>query len=186
MEKFSPIVDELKEAHDKRLRKEKTPWIGIVVHHTDVSNKWATMTDEEKEKNSDNIASYLAKLDENYVSAHFQINPSGKIIQLVDPRTHVAYHAGVSTWYHPIQKKMVSGMNDHMIGIELVGDGNKYPYTDEQYRSCAKLCNVLRVLNQTIRMQGIVGHEAIAIGRKNDPGKLFAWDYLELLMGFVS
>lgn len=174
MNKFSDIVSELIPSPDCRA-KSTEPWVGIIVHHTTVGANFYQLNAEQKNTIGKNIAGWLSKKDDNYVSAHFQINYDGKIIQLVDPRVNVAYHAGVSSYYHPIKRKWVKGWNEYAVGIELLGDGNRAEFTKEQYASLALLSNELIKQFKTIDPRCVTGHENIAPDRKIDPGALFKW-----------
>lgn len=158
------------------VRKRTRPWEMILIHHTGIGDRkgpeisdalWATL--------GKNIAAYLARKDDIYVSAHYQIDRDGKIRELADPVEFVTFHAGKSQWWSTIERKMVENLNDRAIGIELIGDGTKIKYTDAQYRSLASLCRYLMVMFETIQPCSIQGHEAVSPGRKNDPGQLFDW-----------
>lgn len=162
------------DGHDKR--RKKNPWIGIVIHHTTVGNRTEISNSLWKRLHK-NIAQYLAKKDKRYVSAHYQIGRMGEITQIIDPDRYVAYHAGKSSFWNPIQRKWISGCNDHFIGIELLGDGNKIEYSHEQYESLIELTSFLMNRYPSIIPNCIVGHEMVAPNRKIDPGKLFDWRY---------
>jgi|CXWL01.1.fsa_nt_gi AmpD protein len=163
------MLYQIKEAADKRLRREKA-WQGICVHHTGLPKD---TSENALIKFSKNILSFLSAKDDSYVSAHYVISIGGIITQLVDPDTHEAYHAGVSSWYVPTLGFFQPDMNRYMIGIELVGDGNLLKYTDAQYASLIELTKHLMNKYPTIHPLCIVGHEHISIGRKVDPGKYF-------------
>jgi AmpD protein len=96
------------------------------------------------------------------VSAHFVICRSGRLIQCVSCQRR-AWHAGVSQWQGR------SRCNDFSIGIELEGT-DRIPYTARQYRSLNRL---LSCLCRHYPIDAIVGHSAIAAGRKTDPGPAF-------------
>lgn len=164
-------------AHDKRRRREKG-WVGIIIHHTGIGNRKSPSRKKWKELYK-NITAYLAKKDKNYVSSHYTIGREGEISQIVDPETHEAYHAGKSRYWHPIKRRWCDDWNRYAIGIELIGDGNKEPYTFEQYIACARLCCELMKEHQSISPLAITGHDVIAWprGRKDDPGVLFHWEY---------
>lgn len=98
------------------------------------------------------------------VSAHFFITRAGQLWQFVscDER---AWHAGDSSYRGRLN------CNDDSIGIELEGlEGGIFEAP--QYETLASLCAAL-MANYPI--QHIAGHEHIAVGRKNDPGKGFDW-----------
>ncbi len=111
----------------------------------------------------------FSSLVELKVSAHLFINRQGSISQFV-PFIRRAWHAGVSVFEDR------HACNDFSIGIELEGT-DTWVYTRNQYDS---LLAVLRLIMQrypAISPQRIVGHSAIASGRKTDPGTAFDWDY---------
>lgn len=173
MKKYSEIITEMIEANDKKDLPKKHNWVGIIIHHTSIGDiptsetKWRSL--------NKNVANWLAKKDENYVSAHFQIGYYGEIIQLVDPREHIAFHAGKSELFHPIERKLMSGCNEFTIGIELLGDGNHLPYSEECYGSLIALTRELLAEFPTIDPRCITGHENVSPGRKVDPGFYFNW-----------
>ena len=107
------------------------------------------------------------------VSAHFFINRSGNIWQLVscDQR---AWHAGQS------QYRERSNCNDFSIGIELEGlEGDRFEA--QQYDALVQLCRAIR---QHYPIAHIAGHEHIAPGRKQDPGAGFDWSLLKSRLGW--
>jgi len=158
---------------DCRPRREKI-WTGIVIHHTGIPDSepkdpsaWA--------KFGDAMTSWMSTKDDNYLSAHYQINRDGSIVQLVDPATHESFHAGKSAYWHPDRRQVLEDWNRYSIGIELIGDGNRIAYHDLQYQALADLCRELMERFRTIHPLAIVGHEQIAPGRKSDPGASFDW-----------
>ena len=166
------MLIELLDGEDKRLRREKE-WIGILIHHTgiiDEKTKWDNF--------SDNVTKYLSTKDKNYVSAHFSIKINGIITQIIDPDIYEAWHAGKSSYWHPIKRQIVPDWNRYAIGIELVGDGNKYQYCDAQYKSLIDLIKFLMSKYKSVHPLAIIGHENVSPNRKIDPGKLFDWDRL--------
>lgn len=175
MLRFNQILD----SPDKRPRKEK--WAGIIIHHTGVGDRteisesmWATL--------NKSIAQYLSTKDNNFVSCHYQVGRNGELTEIVNPDKFVAFHAGKSSFWHPEKREWVSNWNEYAIGIELVGDGNRFLYPPNQIDACAKLCAHLIHRFDSINPQCIVGHEVIAPGRKNDPGRLFPWRYFYQLI----
>lgn len=104
------------------------------------------------------------------VSAHLLVRRDGEVIQYVafDKR---AWHAGVSSF------KNREACNDFSIGIELEGCDDQ-PYQHEQYQSLAEVLCCLMVQYPGIKKEHIVGHSAIAPGRKTDPGAAFDWPCL--------
>lgn len=107
------------------------------------------------------------------VSAHYVIDETGEIYQLVDEEKR-AWHAGVSTW----RKK--TDINSRSIGIEIVNPGHEFgysPFPDKQIDAVADLCQAV-MARHDIRPENIVGHSDIAPMRKKDPGELFPWKTL--------
>lgn len=180
--KFSPIVTDLIDGFDKR-RWSRKPSL-IVIHHTDVGGKILKLMDKAKRMAMHNaIARYLGAADRVYVSAHFQIGYEGQITQIIDPRTHVAFHAGNSQWYDAHSKQVLAGCNNFSVGIELLGDGNIQPYAKEQIDSLIILIQELVAKVPGLSLENIAGHQDIAPKRKVDPGKFFPWAELETRLG---
>lgn len=173
MKKFRSVITDTKISADKKSI-INPKWAGIIVHHTDTGGR-----DLSKESESflrqfhKNIVGWLTKADNVYVSAHFQIGRMGEVTMMVDPETHIAYHAGQSSYFHPILRKAVTGWNNYSIGIELLGDGNIHEFSEAQYVKLAELCNALLADFPTISPFCVTGHENIAPGRKVDPGRFF-------------
>ena len=163
------------EAHDKGAKTGQ--WSGITIHSTGVGNRSLAQSDEWYRSFFHNMVDWLTKKDKSYVSAHYIIGRAGELAELVNPETHIAWHAGKSSWWNPIKRVWQSGCNNFMIGIELVGDGNKGIYTVEQYEKLSLLCKQLKRRYPSIQYNCIVGHDMISPGRKNDPGFNFNWDY---------
>lgn len=102
------------------------------------------------------------------VSSHFFISRSGNLWQFVSCSNR-AWHAGESVY------RGRSQCNDDSIGIELEGlEGNTFEAP--QYDTLGSLC---AALVQRYPISHIAGHEHIAPGRKNDPGKGFDWVLLQ-------
>ena len=110
---------------------------------------------------------FLDQLLEARISAHFFIERAGRCTQFVSCLRR-AWHAGVS------QFGGRSGCNDFSIGIELEGSDFE-PFTDPQYDT---LNHLNAVLLSALPIEAIVGHSAIAAGRKTDPGPFFRWDHI--------
>jgi N-acetylmuramoyl-L-alanine amidase len=100
------------------------------------------------------------------VSAHYLVERSGAIVQLVDERNR-AWHAGESHW------GFVDDVNSASIGVEVENDGRE-PYESSQV---AALMRLLADLRQRHRLgpAAFVGHADVAPARKADPGALFPW-----------
>jgi len=99
------------------------------------------------------------------VSAHFIVDRSGKVFQLINPE-QLAFHAGVSKIPHDGRERA----NGFSIGIELLADESS-GYTAEQTQSLVKLCDAL---TKRFPIEAIYGHSDIAPGRKTDPWE-FKW-----------
>lgn len=113
---------------------------------------------------------YFQEVHQLTVSAHVLIKRSGEIVQYV-PFDRRAWHAGQSV-YAGREK-----CNDFSIGIELEGT-ERVAYTGEQYRQLTALIKALLKTYPGLSRQRITGHNAIAPGRKTDPGESFDWDKL--------
>jgi len=98
------------------------------------------------------------------VSAHFLIRRDGALLQFVGCQ-HRAWHAGASSWNGRAR------CNDFSIGIELEGC-DELPFEDAQYR---RLVELIASLRARYPITEVVGHSAIAPGRKTDPGPFFDW-----------
>lgn len=107
------------------------------------------------------------------VSAHYVIDHDGTIYELVSPFKR-AWHAGISQWDGR------SGLNAYSIGIELLNKdlcgGEKFECDFEDAQIDA-LISLIEKLKQEfpIKNEYILGHDAIAPDRKNDPGPRFPW-----------
>jgi len=113
------------------------------------------------------------------VSAHLLIRRTGELVQFVafDKR---AWHAGVSSFGGREQ------CNDFSVGIELEGSDNQ-PYTQVQYKQLVLVTKALIDHYPLLNKERICGHDAIAPGRKTDPGPTFDWlSYKQELEGLLS
>jgi N-acetyl-anhydromuramoyl-L-alanine amidase len=180
--KFHSCVDSVIDGKDKRPWKRKPSF--IVIHHTGTGGrKLSKLLPEKVREYFRNVAAYLGKADDTFVSAHIQIGRFGEVCQIIDPLKYVAFQAGTSEWFDELKQKVLKGCNDFSIGIELLGDGNIEPYTQEQIE---KLVVVIKALQEKIPSLGrdrIAGHQHISPGRKVDPGKYFPWAELESRLG---
>jgi AmpD protein len=111
-----------------------------------------------------NAHPYFATISTLRVSAHFLIRRNGTLIQFVSCNDR-AWHAGVSS-YQGRER-----CNDFSIGVELEGSDTQ-PFDAAQYQTLADLT---RALTAIYPIQAVVGHSAIAPGRKTDPGPCFDW-----------
>lgn len=108
----------------------------------------------------------------NQVSAHYYIEESGEVTQLVEEKNR-AWHAGVSSW-----RGIDEDINSRSIGIELQSlTLGQSPFKKAQIQSLMKLCQ--RIIKEyDIKPQNIVAHSDIAPTRKADPGFAFPWEEL--------
>ncbi|MEO8587639.1 MAG: serine hydrolase [Acidobacteriota bacterium] len=130
------------------------PLSALVLHHTSQD------TDEEC------IA--LFQKPESRVSSHFLVERDGGLVQFVSLE-HRAWHAGASVLHGRM------ALNRTSIGVEITGDGNRYPFTPAQVETVVRLVGVLTSMFE-LESPWIAGHEHIAPDRKNDPGALFPWN----------
>jgi N-acetylmuramoyl-L-alanine amidase len=131
----------------------------IIIHYTGM-------------KDAKSALNYLCS-QKSKVSAHYLIDETGKLFQIVDD-SNIAWHAGVSQW---IDRK---NLNETSIGIELVNPGHDYGYEEftlEQYIILEKLIKLL-ISKYDIQIDRILGHSDIAPSRKLDPGEKFNWQRL--------
>lgn len=130
------------------------PLSALVLHHT------AQDTDEEC------IA--LFQKPESRVSSHFLVQRDGRLVQFVSLE-HRAWHAGPSLLHGRM------ALNRTSVGVEITGDGNRYPFTAAQMETVIRLVGVLTSMFE-LESPWIAGHQHIAPDRKNDPGALFPWN----------
>lgn len=120
----------------------------------------------------------IEQFKEHQVSAHFLIDESGEIFELVD-ENDIAYHAGTSFW------RGCDGLNKNSIGIEFI---NSAPFTKKfeaaQMQAGVELCKYL-IAKYGIEARNVVGHSDVAydketefLDRKQDPSHLFDWKFL--------
>lgn len=167
------IVTEFRETADKVPRDFNQKWVGIIIHHTGIDKEPADAAGWVGLFKS--ITGWLTAKDSAYLSAHFHIGREGECAMLADPDKFTTYHAGESSFFHPLLRRVVPGWNAYAIGIELLGDGNRLAYTDKQYDKLASLCAALMLRFPTIDPRCITGHENVSPGRKADPGRNFDW-----------
>jgi AmpD protein len=117
---------------------------------------------------------YFKEIAHLKVSAHLLINREGQCKQYV-PFNQRAWHAGLS------QYAGRERCNDFSIGIELEGSDDTC-YTEPQYHCLAKVIGLLLAEYPKLSTEAIVGHSAIAPGRKTDPGRCFDWQHLQHLL----
>jgi N-acetyl-anhydromuramoyl-L-alanine amidase len=117
---------------------------------------------------------YFRSITGQRVSAHALIRRDGEIVQYV-PFGERAWHAGESEYDGRTR------CNDFSIGIELEGT-DETPYTDAQYEALAQLAAALFDAYPSLGPEHMVGHSDIAPERKTDPGPLFNWRRLRVLV----
>ncbi|MCI5137989.1 MAG: 1,6-anhydro-N-acetylmuramyl-L-alanine amidase AmpD [Candidatus Electrothrix sp. AR1] len=99
-------------------------------------------------------------LDKHGVSAHYLIDLSGTVWQLIS-EDKKAWHAGISK----MPEDGREGVNAFSIGIELIGTEDT-DFTEAQYQALALLTKDILVRHP---LQYIYGHCDVAPGRKTDP-----------------
>ena len=107
---------------------------------------------------------YYAEIHRLQVSSHFLIRRDGELVQFVSALER-AWHAGASSW------NGIERCNDFSIGIELEGSDFDV-FESAQY---LRLNDLIAALKSTYPITQVVGHSAIAPGRKTDPGPYFDW-----------
>ena len=120
---------------------------------------------------------YFETIHEMKVSAHCLIKRDGSLIQYVS-FLNKAWHAGISVY------KGKEKCNDFSIGIELEG-ADDILYTKQQYNTLALAS--FSIEQEYPQINGnIAGHNAIAPGRKTDPGEAFDWHYFECCLNKIK
>lgn len=107
------------------------------------------------------------------VSAHYLIGEDGAVFRLVSEERR-AWHAGVSYWAGH------RDINGSSIGIELVNPGHEFGYRgfpSAQMEALVALAGDIRRRHR-IPDRCVLGHSDVAIGRKQDPGERFDWQWL--------
>ena len=99
-------------------------------------------------------------LDKHGVSAHYLIDLSGTVWQLISEGKK-AWHAGISR----MPEDGREGVNAFSIGIELIGSEDT-DFTEAQYQALALLTKDILSRHP---LQYIYGHCDVAPGRKTDP-----------------
>jgi len=111
-----------------------------------------------------------ACLDQYQVSAHYIVDRTGQIWQMVSEDCR-AWHAGESQM--PFDDDKRKGVNAFSIGIELLCSDTD-PTSTEQYHA---LTTLILDIAERHPIYNIVGHSDIAPGRKEDPLG-FSWTTL--------
>jgi len=120
------------------------------------------------------------------VSSHYLVTRRGRVLRLV-PDNRRAWHCGGSIMPDPDAR---TGVNDFSIGIELAATTTS-GYTVGQYQALSSLCRA--IAGREGLPLWILGHEHIAGESavrkglrkegKSDPGPLFQWHELAVLLG---
>ena len=108
---------------------------------------------------------YFQQIQGLEVSAHFLIRRDGELVQFVSVDDR-AWHAGRSSW------RGRDNCNDYAVGIELEGLEH-HPFEPAQYDTLAALLKAMA--DHYPQLQHVAGHEHVAPGRKEDPGRAFDW-----------
>jgi N-acetylmuramoyl-L-alanine amidase len=137
------------------------------------------------------------------VSCHYYISRAGEVTQLVS-EADVAWHAGQSRW--EIDGEVVEGLNPFSLGIELANSGpfqaypdgppreveagpvdwtRAEPYTEAQYAALGALLGDI-LPRYGLDARAVVGHDAVAPGRKRDPGAHFDWARVRRALAFSA
>ena len=103
------------------------------------------------------------------VSAHYLIDESGDIDQLVDEDRR-AWHAGAGAW------GPVTDVNSRSVGIELDNPGDR-PFAAAQIAALESLLADI-MTRRSIPPERVIGHSDMAPTRKSDPGPHFPWQRL--------
>lgn len=149
------IVDQLSPNHDARSGAIDM----LILHYTGMPDRAAALA---------RLTDPAAK-----VSAHYLIGEDGAIVRLV-PEERRAWHAGVSYW------RGRTDINGVSLGIELVNPGHEFGYRDfpaAQMTALAVLAADI-VRRHRIPARHVLAHSDVAIGRKQDPGERFNWQWL--------
>lgn len=125
------------------------------------------------------------------VSCHYYITRAGEVIQLV-AEAEVAFHAGKSRAVNATGVE-IEDLNGWSLGIEIANSGpfggrvptpaeeaspdwaTVEPYTEAQYGAVVTLLKDIMERNRGIQPARVLGHDAVAPGRKSDPGPHFDW-----------
>lgn len=117
-------------------------------------------------------------IEESKVSAHYLIDESGTIIQMV-PEELRAWHAGQSLWAGETDLNSCSiGIEIHNTGHPPKGEEGRLPaYPDIQMQAVEALCRDI-LSRHAIPADRILAHSDVAPARKQDPGETFDWGRL--------
>ena len=120
-------------------------------------------------------------LDQIGLSVHAFIMPDGRIIQTLDPKHFVAFHAKGVNNISAGCEFLIAGPQRYHDLLERMRDTTHSPYPEAQYRSGGYLYGRwAKTLD--LPWSAILGHQDIDPERKEDPGKAF--DYARLRYWF--
>ncbi|MFZ5527085.1 MAG: 1,6-anhydro-N-acetylmuramyl-L-alanine amidase AmpD [Pseudomonadota bacterium] len=119
---------------------------------------------------------YFQQIQGLEVSAHFLIRRDGELVQFVSVDDR-AWHAGRSSW------RGRDNCNDYTVGIELEGLEH-HPFEPAQYDTLASLLQAMA--DHYPLLQHVAGHEHVAPGRKEDPGRAFDWIGLQQRLAWTD
>ncbi|WP_323762278.1 N-acetylmuramoyl-L-alanine amidase [Maricaulis sp.] len=134
----------------------KTPVSLILLHYTGMESGAAAITRLRDPKAQ--------------VSAHYVVEETGRILQLVGDDKR-AWHAGVASW------RGERDINSASIGIEIVNGGHDFALPDYPAVQIQSVIALVRDLmdRHGIAAERVIGHSDVAPGRKQDPGEHFPW-----------
>lgn len=151
-----PISFGYKKTARGRIEKRSVPIDTVIVHAT-YNKDAATQT----------IQSALSLWKRYGVAPHYVIDYKGDVYRII-PDAAVAFHAGKSAL-----PDGSTNVNSRSIGIEVLYPQKESP-SDAQYEALREL---IASLQKTYRIRYVLGHDAIAPGRKVDPWN-FDWKQL--------
>lgn len=152
----SPLVNDVYASPNCEPRRGYDRPTMLLLHYTGVATSKAAID-------------WLAR-PESRVSAHYVIDESGRVIQMVRESMR-AWHAGLARWGEE------TDINSASIGIEIHNPGHDggYPaFPDAQMEAVEALCRDI-VMRHNIRPERVLGHSDVAAVRKKDPGEKFDW-----------
>ena len=108
---------------------------------------------------------------ESKVSAHYVVEGTGQIVQLVKESKR-AWHAGSGEWAGQ------GDVNSRSVGIEIANPGDR-PFGEDQMSAVEELIDVI-MRKWRIPAHRVIGHSDMTPGRKFDPGPKFDWRRLAM------
>ena len=108
---------------------------------------------------------------ESKVSAHYVVEETGEIVQLVRESKR-AWHAGSGEWAGQ------GDVNSRSVGIEIANPGDR-PFGEGQMSSVEDLIDII-MRKWRIPAHRVIGHSDMTPGRKFDPGPKFDWRRLAI------